>query len=66
MGWGNQNCVRSINFFYFLMDFEVTWQKCLPSYDDVLHARLRSVSPRSRSHLEVKGKKWGLFLVSSP
>ena len=40
---------------YFTMEFEITWQKCQPSWDDVSRARPRSVAHRSWSHLRVKG-----------
>ena len=41
---------------YSSMNFEITWQKCLPSQDNVSRVRHRSIASRSRSHFEVKVK----------
>ena len=57
-----QNLVRSIT----LLFQDGLLGRNVYHHNDVLTARTRSLAPRSRSHLEVKVQKSGLFFMCSP
>ena len=52
--------VRAITMAFDLWDFKIIWQICPLLLDGVSSERSMSISPRSRSHFEFKGKKMAL------